>query len=177
MASTTINSIPSDVIEELLELIATEFKKYVKKDGDKQLSEEDFTAALKRKLESMTPDEYLTESDLEEAIAAIPKIKLLRVDTYEALMLGYQGEDPKYKDTSTIYLVGTTTSDTDAEEGVNVYEEYIYLGEDANEARPYEKLGDLKTEIDTSNFVTTDDIDEMTKEDLNELWSTAFSED
>ena len=176
MASTNVNNIPNEVIEELINLIADEFKKYVKKDGDKQLSEEDFTAALKRKLESLTPDEYLTSSDLDEAIADLPKIKMKRVDTYEALMLGYQGDDASFKDTSTIYLVGIANSETNADGGVNVYEEYIYLGDDANSARPYEKLGWLKTEIDTSNFVTNEDIDEMTKEELKNFWDAAFTD-
>lgn len=118
--------------------------------------------------------EYVTEKDLAAAIADLAGVSLLRVDTYEALMLGYQSGESKYKSTSTIYLVGTTEISDNGEGSVNHYDEYLYLGDEATAERPYEQIGTLSTEIDLSTYVQEDDLEEMSASEFQEMWEEFF---
>lgn len=177
MAADEIKVVPPERLDELIDLIGSILTKYVKAVEGKDLSEEDFTTLLKDKLEGMTPDNYVTEEELDDAVSELTGIKLKRVDTYEALLIGYGTGDAEYKSKSTIYLVGTTPVEDEASGVTNVYEEYLYLGDDATETRPYEKIGAFTTSIDLSEYVKRSEIKEMTSEELQQKWKSVFPDE
>lgn len=174
MAVENIKVVSPERMDELIELIAQLISKYQKAEIGKGLSEQDFTTQLKQKLESITPDKYITEETLSEKVKELTGISLLRVDTYEALLIGYGTGEAKYKSVSTIYLVGTTPIEDEASGNPNVYEEYLYLGDKATEDRPYEKIGSFTTSVDLSGFVKREEIETMSNEDLLRKWNEAF---
>lgn len=116
--------------------------------------------------------EYVTSEDLGAAISELNGLKYVRVDTYEALMQGYKSGEEKYKSQSTIYLVGTT--EISDEGSPNRYEEYLYLGDDASENNPYERIGAFTTDIDLSKYVQEGDLEEMSASELQEMWEEHF---
>lgn len=121
--------------------------------------------------------DYVTEDDLKEALSGLIGIDILRVDTFEALMKGYQSGSEEYKSTSTIYLVGSTDISDEGEGSTNHYEEYLYLGSRATEARPYEYIGGMTTQIDLSSYVQEDDLEEMSELEFTEMWKEYFPDE
>lgn len=117
---------------------------------------------------------YVTAEQLAQAISSLTGLSYFRVDTYESLMQGYQSGEAKYKSTNTIYLVGITEISA-AGDSVNRYDEYLYLGDEASSAAPYEKIGVLSTEVDLEGYVTNEDLEEMSSLELEEMWNQAFN--
>lgn len=177
MAVEEIKVVPPERLNEVIDLIGDILTKYVKAVPGKNLSEEDFTSLLKNKLEEMTPDDYITEEELGDAVADLAGIKLKRVDTYEALLIGYGTGASEYKSKNTIYLVGTTPVEDEASGATNVYEEYLYLGDEATETRPYEKIGTFTTSVDLSEYIKRSEIKEMTAEELQQKWKSVFPDE
>lgn len=170
----------------VLQLFATEFAKYVKVVDGKGLSTNDFTTELKNKLDNIDLSKYAPLSNPEltgtpkaptategtnttqiattafvtaavaKAVSQITGISFQKVDNFAAL--------PTTGTTGVIYLVPKTQSETN-----NVYTEYYW---DTN-TKAYEKLGD--TSIDLSNYVTNDDIAELTTTEVKAVWDSVFT--
>ena len=123
--------------------------------------------------------EYTSTEDLNGAVMGIVgdklNLKIVREDTYEKLMQGYNGGNVKYKDSATFYLVGTTEITSGTGDSQNVYDEYIYLGDEAPSDKPYEKIGEVTTAISLDEYVKYDDLQEMSAEELSQKWQQAFS--
>lgn len=168
----------------LVQLIYAEVNKYVLKVDGKGLSEEDFTTALKTKLEGIDLSLYATlESPafsgtptvptategteslqianttfvlkaIADAIKDIAGIEITKVDSYEDL--------PEVGRKGTIYLVpkDKTTTTTD------VYDEYFWDG------TRYEFMG--STAIDLSNYLQITDVVEMSTDEVQATWDSVF---
>jgi hypothetical protein len=95
-------------------------------------------------------------TEIVNALATITGISFSKVDSYSAL--------PTKGEVGVIYLVPKTKTDTN-----NIYTEYYW---DANTSA-YEILGD--TTIDLSNYVTKDDIGELSKEEVKAAWDSVFT--
>jgi hypothetical protein len=215
----------SDVLY-LIQLISGEISKYQKAVSGKGLSEEDFTTALKDKLDGIDLTKYAplaspkltgtptaptatsgtnttqiatTEfvknatstlaplsspgltgtptaptagagtnstqiattafvgTAVANALASITGISFSKVDSFSAL--------PTTGVTGVIYLVPKTNSETN-----NVYTEYYW----DTTTSAYEKLGD--TTVDLSNYVTNDDIGELSTTEIKTAWDSVFTE-
>jgi hypothetical protein len=90
------------------------------------------------------------------ALASITGISFSKVDSFSAL--------PTTGKTGVIYLVPKTTSETN-----NIYTEYYW----DSTTSAYEKLGD--TTVDLSNYVTKDDIGELSKDEVKSAWDSVFT--
>jgi hypothetical protein len=91
------------------------------------------------------------------ALASITGISFSKVDSFSAL--------PTTGTTGVIYLVPKTNSETN-----NVYTEYYW----DSTTSTYEKLGD--TTVDLSNYVTKDDIGELSTDEIKTAWDSIFTD-
>jgi hypothetical protein len=170
----------------LIQLISTELNKYQKAVSGKGLSTEDFTTVLKNKLDGIDLTKYATKENaaltgtptaptagagtnstqiattafvgtaVANALASITGISFSKVENFDAL--------PATGTVGVIYLVPKTNSETN-----NVYTEYYW---DAS-TNKYEKLGD--TTVDLTNYVTKDDIGELSTTEVKAAWDSVFT--
>lgn len=144
----------------ICQLISSELAKYVTAVSGKQLSTEDFTTALKTKLDGIDLTAYSTTTEMQAAISAaiasVTGIKFVKVNSY--------GDLPYTGETGTIYLVPKTPTSTN-----NVYVEYYWDSNTEN----YEKMGD--TSIDLSNYLSVDDVSELTTAEVKAVWDSVFT--
>lgn len=143
----------------LINLIHTEVNKYVKAVSGKQLTTEDFTTALKTKLEGIDLSIYSTTEEMmaaiNAAIASVVGIKFKKVDSIEDL--------PAVGVAGTIYLVPNGGT------GSNINDEYFW---DTEELR-YEKFG--TTEIDLTNYLQKTDVEELSTTEVEAAWNSVFT--
>lgn len=152
-----INYFGNEDLEKLLTLLHTEFGKYVKAVSGKDLSTEDFTTALKGKLEGIDLSQYSTTSEMNSAInTAIASVTGLKFEKVQAL--------PTTGQNGIIYLVPKSTAGTN-----DSYDEY-YWDADNNK---FEFFG--TTAIDLSGYVKTTDLVEISASDVESKWNTIFS--
>lgn len=143
----------------LINLIHTEINKYVKAVSGKQLSTEDFTTALKTKLEGIDLSIYSTTAEMtaaiNAAIASVVGIKFAKVASFADLpLVGAAG---------TIYLVPNGGT------GSNVNDEYFW---DAD-TQTYEKFG--TTEIDLTDYLKKTDVEELATTEVEAAWNSVFN--
>lgn len=142
----------------LINLINTELSKYVKTVSGKGLSTEDFTTALKTKLEGIDLSKYSTTEAMTKAISdAVKEITGIKFEKVSSL--------PTTGKVGVIYLVAKTTPGTD-----NVYSEY-YWDDTTNK---FELLGD--TTVDLTGYVKSTDLKEITSDDVLAAWNAKFTE-
>lgn len=146
----------------LIQLIHTEINKYVKAVDGKGLSEEDFTTALKNKLDGIDLSKYSTTEQMNTAInQAVVGITGISFDgpydSLEALKttvpVGSEG---------VIYLVSNGGSEPD------VNDEYYWN----SNTSAYEFFG--TTKVDLSTCVKYDDLSQITQEEVNTIWTSVF---
>jgi hypothetical protein len=170
----------------LIQLIYNEVNRYQLAVEGKGLSTEDFTTALKEKLDGIDISKYAkldspaltgtptaptatagtnttqlatTEfvgTAISNAVSEITGISFTKVTGFDVL--------PTTGKVGVIYLVPKTKTDTN-----NIYTEYYW---DAN-TNGYEKLGD--TTIDLSNYLKKDDIGELSKDEVKAAWDSVFT--
>ena len=170
----------------LITLIHTELQKYVLAVQGKGLSEEDFTTALKTKLEGMDPSTYalLTGGTFTGAVyaptpdagtnttrvattayvvtainSAISGITGISFDGPYASLAALQTAHPTGA-TGTIYLVTNSGSTP------NASDEYFWNG------TAYELFG--TTSVDLSGYLQEDDVQEMSAADVQAIWTSVF---
>ena len=131
----------------------------VQKDGNKVLSEEDFTTVLKNKLDAIDISQYSTTEEMTAAInASIAGLTGFKFEKPENDQLPETGAE------NVIYLI---SNGTDAS-GNNIYTEYYWDGS----RNVYETLG--STVIDLSNYLQKTDIREMTSQEMLSIWQRFF---
>lgn len=170
----------------LSQLIQNEFNKYQKAIEGKGLSTEDFTTALKTKLDDIDLSKYaplenpvltgtpeaptagagtnstqiattaFVSTAVANALASITGISFTKVNDFNSL--------PTTGTVGVIYLVPKTNTENN-----NVYTEYYW----DKTTSAYEKLGD--TTVDLSNYVTKDDIGELSKDEVKAAWESVFT--
>jgi predicted heme/steroid binding protein len=141
----------------LVQLLDTEFGKYLMAVNGKGLSTNDFTDILKTKLEGIDLSKYSTTDEMTTAIstalADVTGIRLEKVDSYDAL--------PVSGELGVIYLVPNNGT------APNVSDEYFWNG------GGYELFG--TTSIDLSGYLKADDVQELSKEEVQAIWDSVFS--
>lgn len=172
---------------------------YVQTEDGKVLSTNDFTNALKSKLDGIAEgaevnvqaDWNQTNSTADDYIKNKPNIpEGVVVDTQmsDSSTNAVQNKIIKaYVDSAVGAVVGVkfekvTQLPTTGQNGViyllpktttssqNVYEEYIWISQDS----AFEKIGE--TTIDLSNYVQTTDLVEITTTDIDNMFNTVFGE-
>lgn len=140
----------------LLQLLSTELNKYVEKVSGKGLSTEDFTSALKQKLDGIDLSKYSTTEQMQSAInSAVSAVTGISFSKVESL--------PGTGTAGTIYLVSNSGS------GQNVYDEYFW---DATRNK-FELFG--TTAADLSGYLRTTDVVAMEESDIEAIWSSVFT--
>lgn len=141
----------------LIQLIYTEFQKYQKAVEGKGLSQEDFTTALKTKLEGIDLTKYSTTEQMnkaiEDALADVTGIEFKKVDVL-----------PETGEKGYIYLV------PNGKTGSNVYDEYYW---DATNNK-FELFG--STAIDLSGYLKDEDVVEIPTSEIQAAWDSVFGE-
>lgn len=145
----------------ICQLISTELNKYVAKVNGKDLSTEDFTTALKTKLEGIDLSIYSTTTEMNKAISdAVAGITGISFDgpyaDYATLVATVT--NPK---NGVIYLVRNSGS------APNATDEYFWNG------TSFEKFG--TTDIDLSGYVKKDDIAELSTTEVQAVWDSVFT--
>ncbi len=166
----------------IFELIKNQFSGYVKGDGFRGLSENDFTKELKEKLEGIDLSKYATGTDADlkgtpKATTAADGDSSTRIATTEfvanAILLALKdiagisfqklsakSELPKKGDNGVIYLVPISGS------GDNTYTEYFWDGE------KYEVMG--STDVDLTGYLLKDDVSELDTSEIKAAWFSVF---
>lgn len=158
-----INYFGNTDLEKLILLIHTELAKYVKAVQGKQLSTEDFTTALKDKLDGMDLSLYSTTVDMNKAISdAIAGVTGISFDGPYASYADMVARVTTPK-TGVIYLVNNGGTDP------NVNDEYFWK---ASESK-FEKFG--STAVDLSGYVKTTDLVEIPATDVEAEWNKIFN--
>lgn len=143
-------------------ILIPEFKKYVKAVPGKDLSEEDFTTALKTKLEAIDLTQYSTTTEMNKAIEDAIK-EALKDITGLKFEKPADGVLPETGQNGVIYLIPNSGA------GTNVYDEYFWDSDN----NKFELFG--STAMDLSNYLQKTDIIEMTTTEVQNAWDTAWS--
>lgn len=193
--SQTINYIGSvDTLYILTKLKAVLQAGWVAKDGNKQLSDENFTSALKTKLDGVgatqvvssgtkigtitygntSVDFYAPNITIDSAMSSSSenavqnKVIKQYVDDAVGAVTGVEFRKvnslPAQGENGVIYLLPKSGTPPTG----NIYEEWIWISSDS----AYEKIGE--TSIDLSGYVQSSDLVEITTSDIDTMFTTVF---
>jgi hypothetical protein len=139
-----------------VQLISTELAKYQKAAEGKGLSANDFTDTLKSKLDGIDLSQYSTTEEMNNAIStALNSITGISFKKPEGGILPDTGED------GVIYLIPNGGTNP------NVFDEYFWDGQ------KFELFG--TTAADLSGYIKSEDIQELTTEEVKAVWDSVFS--
>lgn len=147
----------------LIQLIHTELDKYVTKVSGKGLSTEDFTSALKTKLEGINLSLYSTTEQMNTAIAdAVKDITGIKFDGPYTSLDDLKSKVPTGA-VGTIYLVTNGGLEPDTKD------EYYW----DSKSSKYEFLG--TTKIDLSGYLQKSDLESITQAEVKTIWDSVFT--
>jgi hypothetical protein len=141
----------------IVQLLSTEFAKYVKAVEGKDLSANDFTDDLKTKLDGIDLSKYSTTEEMTQAIndalGDVTGLSFEKYDTFAGL--------PETGVGGVIYLVPNSGT------APNVMDEYFWNGDS------YELFG--TTAVDLSGYLKEDDVEELSTDEVKAVWDSVFT--
>lgn len=137
-------------------LIEPELQKYVKAVNGKGLSDNNFTDALLTKLNGIDLSKYSTTQQMQQAInAAVSEVVSIKIEKPA------NGQLPTTGQNGVIYLIPNGGS------GTNANDEYFWDG------TKFELFG--TTEVDLTDYVRFDDLEEIETNELKAVWDAVFN--